>query len=209
MSQDGSLEVEVKFLVADLASIRERLLALDAEQRKPRLFEHNVRYDDAQESLRYGEQLLRLRQDDRARLTFKGRPQDPASSQAKVREELEVLVGDFATTGAILERLGFAPRQVYEKYRETFVLEDVEVVLDEMPFGDFVELEGEEGAIRRVASRLNLLWEKRILDNYLHLMARLKDHHGLPFDDLTFENFEGLEISIADVLGEAEHNPGL
>lgn len=203
MNESDNVEVEVKFLVADLQAIQERLLELGAERRKPRLFEHNVRFDDEGESLRHSDQLLRLRQDDGVRLTFKGPTLEAATSQAKVRRELEIVVSDFDTTEKILQSLGFSPRQVYEKYRETFALDGVEVVLDEMPFGNFVELEGEEGAIRRAASDLQLPWEKRILDNYLLLMARLKEHHGLPFDDLTFENFRDREITIADVLGDA------
>lgn len=196
----GHLEVEVKFLVADLGTVREQLLALGAKPLKPRLFEHNVRFDRPGEPLRRKGQLLRLRRDDGARITFKGPAAADAASEAKVREELEVEVGDPETAGAILERLGYEARQVYEKYRETFLLQDVEVVLDELPFGHFVELEGQEAAIRRAAAQLNLGWERRIVDNYLSLMARLKERQGLDFEDLTFENFAGVGLSIAAVL---------
>lgn len=195
-----SLEVEVKFFLPQLQTFRERLLAAGAEQVKPRLFERNVRFDSPGERLRFQFQLLRLRQDDNARLTFKGPPHEAGETEAKVREELEVKVSDFETTAAILERLGFKAQQVYEKYRETFHLGEVEIVLDEMPFGDFVELEGDEEAIRAAAGRLGLDWEQRILENYLALMARLKAEHRLDFDDVTFDNFAGRDLSIATVL---------
>jgi adenylate cyclase class 2 len=89
--------------------------------------------------------------------------------------------------------------QVYEKYRATFQLNRVEVVLDEMPFGYFVELEGSERAIRSAADVLGLDWRKRILSNYLALMAELKTAHNLPFDDLTFENFATLQATVSDI----------
>lgn len=197
---DESLEIEVKFYLPERDAFRERLLAAGAEQVKDRLFEHNVRFDSPGERLRFQFRLLRLRQDDGIRLTLKGPAPDAGESEAKVREELEVKVSDFETTAAILERLGFAAQQVYEKYRETFHLGDVEVVLDEMPFGDFVELEGEEDAIRAAAGRLGLDWEQRIVENYLTLMARLKEEHHLDFDDVTFDNFAGLDLSIAVIL---------
>jgi len=197
---DESLEVEVKFYLPELQAFRERLLAAGAEQVKPRLFERNVRFDSPGERLRFQFQLLRLRRDDRIRLTFKGPPPEEGETEAKVREELEVEVSDFETTAAILERLGFPAQQVYEKYRETFHLGAVEIVLDEMPFGNFVELEGEEEAIRAAAARLGLDWEQRILDNYLALMARLKEEHHLDFDDATFDNFAGRDLSIAAIL---------
>jgi adenylate cyclase class 2 len=101
---------------------------------------------------------------------------------------------------AILVRLGFVAFQSYEKYRETFTLQGVEVVLDEMPFGHFVELEGEEPALRAVASALGLPWAGRILDNYLNLMARVRAYYQLPFDDLTFANFAGRTIDLSPVL---------
>jgi adenylate cyclase class 2 len=95
----------------------------------------------------------------------------------------------------IIKRLGLAPRQVYEKYRETFQLGDVEVVLDEMPYGDFVELEGSEAAIRAAADQLAIDWQGRILINYLGLFSLLKQQYDLTFDDLTFANFEDCPVS--------------
>jgi adenylate cyclase class 2 len=199
MSGNNNLEVEVKFFVPDLTVIRERLLAGGAEIVKPRIYEHNIRYDNAWDGLLRKGRLLRLRQDKIARLTYKGIPPEEIQSEVKVREELEIEVSDFETTADILTRIGFEEKQVYEKYRETFQLGQVEVVLDEMPFGDFVELEGEEKYIRETADLLQLDWDKRILDNYLALMSRLKEYHNLPFDNLTFENFADLDISVVDL----------
>jgi adenylate cyclase class 2 len=200
VSASDNLEVEVKFLVPDMKDMRQRLIEAGAQQAKPRLHERNVRFDDAHQGLLRNGQLLRLRQDDGTRLTFKGMAPDAVQSEAKVREELEITVDDFEKAAAILQRLGYRPLQVYEKYRETFTLDRVEVVLDELPFGDFVELEGDEAQIRTVAQRLGLRWEQRILDNYLLLMERARAHYDLPFRDLTFENFAGRHYPIADVL---------
>jgi adenylate cyclase class 2 len=195
-----NLEVEVKFLVDDLAAVRDRLLAFGARIHKPRVYERNVRFDSPWDGLRTQGKLLRLRQDAIARLTFKGEPQTAVESEARVREELEVEVGDFQTTQALLERVGFEPKQVYEKYRETFIFGRAEVVLDEMPFGDFVELEGEEASIQAAAAALGLDWDLRILANYLALMAGLKERFGLDFDDLTFENFATVDVAAIDLL---------
>ena len=195
-----NLEVEVKFLVDDLAAVRDRLLAFGARIHKPRVYERNVRFDSPWDGLRTQGKLLRLRQDAAARLTYKGEPQTAVESEARVREELEVEVGDFQTTQALLERVGFEPKQVYEKYRETFIFGRAEVVLDEMPFGDFVELEGEEASIQAAAAALGLDWDLRILANYLALMAGLKERFGLDFDDLTFENFATVDVAAIDLL---------
>lgn len=196
---DTQLEVEVKFLTADLAGFRQRLLAAGAVLKGERVFERNVVFDTPDKHLLHSGKLLRLRQDKAVRITFKGELDEASQSEAKVREELEINVSDFGTTAVIFQRLGFNPVLVYEKYRETFSLGNVEVVLDEMPYGNFVEIEGEEAGIKTAVARLNLPWDKRITTNYLKLMVDLKAYHRLDFDDLTFANFEGLDISVADI----------
>lgn len=197
---DQGLEIEIKFLIEDIAELRERLIAAGARQIIPRTYELNVRFDDAGERLRYQGKLLRLRQDERARLTYKAEAERNEDSEVMIREEIEIIVDDFDRTGAILEHLGFKKMQSYEKYRETFALGKVEIVLDEMPFGDFIEIEGQEEAIRSAARALDLNWQRRILENYLSLMARLKSHYNLPFDDITFSNFSGKDVSLAQIM---------
>ncbi len=188
------LETEVKFFVPDHEVVREVLRAAGAVLGTPRRYERNVVYDTTDGRLERGGRLLRLRQDDRVRLTFKGSAAEDAAAEARIREEIEVHVSDFAAMDAILQKIGFEPRQVYEKYRETWHLGEVEAVLDTLPYGHFVELEGPEEAIKAAAGRLGLDWSKRIRDTYLELMAQLKALYGLRFDDITFERFAGLNI---------------
>ncbi len=202
-NKSSTLEIEVKFLIPNLSIIRDRLLQSGAALLRPRTYERNIRYDNAWDGLMLQGKLLRLRQDTDAIITYKGHPEEDISTEVRIREELEMMVEDFDTAAAIFERIGFEPRQVYEKYRETYEIETVEVVLDEMPFGDFVELEGEESSIKTVAQTLQLNWDRRILTNYLNLFASLKESHHLPFVDLTFENFSTTDYSAANILDYA------
>lgn len=200
MNHANQLEVEVKFLLADRAAFRARLLAAGAALTRARVFERNTRFDTPDQRLLQGEELLRLRQDTAVRLTYKGLAAADLLSEAKIREELEIEVSDFDTTTLILTHLGFAPVQVYEKYRETFSWQDVEIVLDELPYGDFIELEGAETAIKPAVAHLGLPWEKRLTTNYLALMAAVKQFYDLEFDDLTFANFAGLQAHVSALL---------
>ena len=196
-----NLEVEVKFLVADLAGVRARLVASGAEPGAPRIYERNVRFDTADEELLGRQSLLRLRQDSRVRLTYKGLAAQDAASEAKIREEIEVTVSDFDGLAAILSRIGFAAVQTYEKYRETFHWGDVEVVLDELPFGDFVELEGpSDHRLKAAANALGLDWSRRVLANYLALMELARQTFDLPFRDLTFANFAAHPVRLDSLL---------
>ena len=197
---ESLLEVEVKFLLEGLDGFRQRLLSAGAELFSPRVYERNVRFDTPDGALLQRQELLRLRQDTRSRLTFKGPAAEDTTSEAKVREEIELEIGDFERLSTVLQRLGFMPVQVYEKYRETYRWRNVEIVLDEMPFGDFIELEGKENALKEVASALGLDWSKRVLANYLGLMELCRHSFELPFNDLTFANFEGHPVDLGRLL---------
>lgn len=199
-AKTANLEVEVKFFVSDLGVARRRLEADGAELVAPRVYERNVRFDTPDHKLLRRAELLRLRQDTRARLTFKGPAAADAESEAKVREEIELEIADFDRMATILIRLGYSPVQTYEKYRQTWRWHDVEVVLDELPFGEFLELEGEEAAIKVAAAALGLNWSKRILTNYLGLMELCRRSFNLPFSDLTFANFDGITVDMAQLI---------
>ena len=197
-----NLEVEAKFQIDDLSAVRTQLLASGAKLKKPRVFEKNTVYDDSQQSLKKSLRLIRLRQDEKIKLTFKGPPPADveAVSEVKVREEIELEISDFDKMEQIIGRLGYQPAVVYEKYRETFDLDGVEVVLDELPYGNFVELEGAETAIKTVSGELGINWDKRMNTNYLGLLESVKVTYDLEFIDLTFENFSGIQIDWAEVV---------
>ncbi len=195
-----NLEVEVKFFVSDLDIMRQRLERVGAEPANPRVYELNIRFDTSDEALLQRAELLRLRQDTRARLTFKGPAAADITSEAKVREEIELEIADFDRMATILTRLGYAPVQTYEKYRQTYHWRGVEIVLDELPFGDFVELEGPEAGIKAAASALGLDWSRRVLTNYLGLMDLCRRTFNLPFTDLTFVNFDQFPVDMSRFL---------
>jgi len=190
------IETEVKIAVTDLDAIRQRLEAAGAALRAPRVFERNVRYEDAAGTLTPNDIVLRLRQDATARLTYKAPPDaDTALAEnVRTRFEAEVTVSDFDTMDIILRRLGFVPYVVYEKYRTTYRLGAAEVVLDEMPFGPFIEVEGTASAIDQALDALGLADAPRILDSYLVLFERVKAALALDAHDLTFDNFAGVDV---------------
>jgi adenylate cyclase class 2 len=187
-------ETEVKIKVVDLAEIERKLQALQAVLNAPRVYERNVRYEDANNTLSRDERILRLRQDTRARLTYK-EPHEQSSSNVNIRTELEVEVSDFETMDLLLKKLGYHEAWIYEKYRTTYNLDACEIVLDELPYGAFIEVEGTPDNIERVLSTLGLQDESRITASYSVLFFQIKDRLKLPFRDLTFENFKGITLS--------------
>jgi adenylate cyclase class 2 len=191
-----SQEREVKFFVTDLRKIQIHLLAAGAEIIRPRVFERNLRFDDPAGSLTSAGRLLRLRDDGMARLTYKDRAHvDDVISE---REELEVQVSDFNTAYALLAALGYEVSVQYEKYRTTYQLHDVEVDLDEMPYGYFLEIEGPGAeAIQKAAKLLELNWDARSTLSYITLFERLRTG-GLDARHLTFDQLKNKIFSAAD-----------
>ncbi|MBW2192187.1 MAG: class IV adenylate cyclase [Deltaproteobacteria bacterium] len=192
------IEIEVKFYLSDPVTIRNRIIDLCA-QSMGRVFETNIRFEDAGKTLIQNRSLLRLRWDTRATLTFKSEP-SVKDNQFKTLRELEVEVGDFSTIRRILSNLGFHEEQTYEKWREMLVFDGTKFCMDSLPFGDFLEIEGEAEDIRHLSSVIDLKWEKRILLNYLEMFDIIKQKMDLPFSDVTFSNFKNFRIDLAAYL---------
>lgn len=134
------IETEKKYRLTDAqrvampAAIEELGGAFEGED-----FEENILFSNAE--LLAERAVLRLRRiGDRTILTYK-RALESAGG-AKRHVEHETTVGDFDTVAAIFSTLGFAPSMVYEKRRRKWSFRKVEIVIDELPFGDFMEIEG-------------------------------------------------------------------
>lgn len=187
-------EVEIKLYTPDLALVRRALEAAGATLKSPRVFERNLRYENAESALTAQGIVLRLRQDEQAKLTYK---QSESNLHGIFRRfEAEVVVSDFETMHVILQRLGFNVALVYEKYRATYALDGAEVALDEMPYGNFTEIEGDAATIERLARQLGLGGCRRMRASYTEIFADLKRTLGLDMRDCSFENFAGLDVDV-------------
>jgi adenylate cyclase class 2 len=194
----NKLEQEAKFWLSSPQQLEERLKAQGARLVQARTYELNLRFDTPDGRLSGAFQVLRLRQDQKARLTFK-EAADPSSAVSS-RKEIELEVSDIKTAREILEALGYYVVVTYEKYRAAYQLGKVEVSLDEMPFGNFSEIEGPDAeSIHAAADRLGLDWEARSRLSYLAIFTALKDAFSLEISDLTFAAFKGQPISLEEI----------
>jgi adenylate cyclase class 2 len=197
MGQDQQ-ELEIKLYLADLPALKGKLETLGAELIEARLHEINLRFDLPDGELTRTAQVLRLRQDTAARMTYKGPGKTIDGVHA--RREIEFTVGDFHSAQLLLESLGYQVSLMYEKYRTTYSLDGLHITLDEMPYGNFSEIEGADtSAIHQAAEKLDLSWEARILESYTSLFDQLQEKLGLTFQNLSFANFAELNITPEDL----------
>jgi adenylate cyclase class 2 len=87
----------------------------------------------------------------------------------KVREELETAIDNGELFLRILFKAGWKVWFRYQKYREEFQKDGVVIALDETPVGTFVELEGNESTITRLASTLGRTTDDYIIASYRQL----------------------------------------
>lgn len=189
-------EVELKLHTPDLSRVRLALEEASAALTKPRVYERSLRYENATKTLSESGIVLRLRQtsaDNRqGLLTYKeGARIKNGISQ---RFEAEVAVDDFEMMDMILGRLGYEVALIYEKYRTTYTLGAAEIMLDEMPFGSFSEIEADADVIESLVTRLGLENQPRMAASYTEIFANVKERLGLDFRDLTFDNFAGVAV---------------
>lgn len=172
------VETEKKYRVS--SEERERLLRRLAEAgatREGEDFETNTIYRG--DRLDPARDVLRLRRTNRkATFTYKRRGQiadasDPrAASGIRSQREDETEVSDADALASILDALGYAPAVVYEKRRVTWRLGGVEIVVDELPFGLFVEIEGTEQGIGEAERALGLTDAEGVGETYPELTER-------------------------------------
>jgi len=171
-------ETEIKLVIKNTKEIRWRLAELGFRPVHARHFESNYLFDFSDERLRKSRCLLRLRfASDRGLLTFKGTP--VPSRNYKIRQEIETRVEDGHQLREILLNLGLHEVFCYEKYRTIYaprgkreVSEAPNLVYDETPIGNYLELEGPQRWIDEVARQLGYSRREYIRESYAALYRK-------------------------------------
>jgi len=178
------IEIEKKYRLTkkQREAVHRRLPEIGAKLRGKEL-EENTLYGG--ESLDIGRSILRLRRvTNNAILTYKER--FPASSSIKHQREDETRVADPEAMDAILDALGFTPALVYEKRRETWRLGKAEILIDELPFGLFMEIEGSETDIRAIERKLGIKGLRAERATYPQLALK----HGTKYGNVIEARFD-------------------
>ena len=164
------VEIEKKYHLsfAERERVKKRLVEVNAQFCHEE-FEENTLY--AGGVIDCSRTILRVRRAaNKTVFTYKER--DARSSAIKRQREEETNVDDGEALHRILCALGFRPSLVYEKRRATWRIGNVEVVLDELPFGLFMEIEGGEREIFEVEELLDLTHAQVETATYPELTAQ-------------------------------------
>lgn len=190
------VETEIKFPLTNPDDTRRALLALGAE-RQGLAYEMNIRLDDDSGSLEARHMVLRIRTtkgDGGEKHILTVKHPETGDGALKSRREVELTVESADTMLAALNALGYTPYFRYEKRRETFRWRTVEAVIDEMPYGWFMEIEGDPETINALIAALNLDPASAIPCSYSRIFTNVVNALGLDLSDLTFEAFRGIPV---------------
>jgi adenylate cyclase class 2 len=171
------IEIEKKYRLT-----REEAVALERELERSGArfigeeFEENTIY--AGGALDPQRQVLRVRRTaSGTTLAYKERALTNGAIKHQREEETRIESGE--AIAAILCALGFHPALVYEKKRRKWRFAEAEVVIDELPFGIYAEIEGDAEGIDRIERELGLESAEIEHDTYPQLAAR----HGVKRDN--------------------------
>lgn len=190
-----ALETELKYINADHDKIRS-VLQINGGKKLTRHYERNMVLDDNGRTLYKRSALLRVRQADKITMTVKRIPTSIKEGAAKVYIEHETEVSSFEETISALEVLGYSPVFKYEKIREEWLFCECHICLDTLPFGNFIEIEGEEDRILFCAEQLGLASKDSCKKTYHELNRDMREAKGLPKD----ENFVFTSDEIQNLL---------
>jgi adenylate cyclase class 2 len=168
-------EIEVKFLDVNVEKIRDALQNAGAICERPMRLMKRALVEEPHHEAEHS--FIRIRDEgDKVTLTFKRRADKDASTIDGVKE-IEVKVSDFDTTVELFSEAGWKYKTFQESKRETWKLDDVEVVIDEWPWlNPYIEIEGpSEASVKDAAKKLDLRWTDVMIGHIDGAYARQYD----------------------------------
>jgi adenylate cyclase, class 2 len=182
-------EIEIKFRVDNLRTLRKKLRRAGFQPVRPRAHEMNTLYDLSGQLLRKRGELLRLRKYGHEwLLTHKAKGK---AGRHKTRVETQAKVNDGPKMEAVLLALGYRPSFRYEKFRAEWSDGRGQVVIDETPIGNFGEIEGPARWIDQTARKLGIGRDDYITETYAGLFFAWKYSTRSPANDMTFQSVRG------------------
>ena len=179
----NNIEIEIKIKITNIEEIKKKIISLDFKLIKSKFFEYNIIFDTNKKNLNRKNCLLRLRKKNTQNvLTLKKTPlKIPHFSRYKIREEIEIEVTDFEKTKEILSILGFEIFFIYEKYREIYKKNNIKIMIDQTPIGDFIEIEAQETEIDEISRQLGFNKKHYIKKSYYSLYRQQKNTGHMKF----------------------------
>ena len=182
------MEYEVRFYYpsSEVNNLLDKLSELKELEKKPRTYEKTIQYNHSDPRYDFyskeidGRFRLRLSkniEESKCKLSWKRRLPNTTENLVNKEEEKEVRISyeDVDNFIFIIENvMHFKVVDSYEKYRTIFTHEDVEISIDEYPFGIALEIENKSSTKNP---------EEVVMNYASKLKLNIKDSYRLSWDD--------------------------
>ena len=182
------MEYEVRFYYpsSEVNNLLDKLSELKELEKKPRTYEKTIQYNHSDPRYDFyskeidGRFRLRLSkniEESKCKLSWKRRLPNTTENLVNQEEEKEVRISyeDVDNFIFIIENvMHFKVVDSYEKYRTIFTNEDVEISIDEYPFGIALEIENKSSTKNP---------EEVVMNYASKLKLNIKDSYRLSWDD--------------------------
>lgn len=157
--------------------------------------EKTIRFDTPQLDLEKKGVFLRVREGSKKNITLKEKIGE--NEAVKTRKETEFGIEDIESMRYILERIGFSYIRIFEKFRINMEYKGAILSIDELPFGIYLEIEGEEDDINLITKELGYRDEDKIVGTYWDLFEEYKQENNLEGKDILFpDNFKSKLLTL-------------
>ena len=158
-------EIEIKFKIEKADNIRTKLLALGGVSKKP--YKQTTYGFFSDNSIEKG--IFPRIRDERDKIVLTVKVKSKKKTEYFEREEYSVEISNAEEGADIMKSIGYDHVRVFKKVREEWEFKDVEVVLDKLYFGIFIEIEGPKEKIEEMVKKLGFENRERITKAYLGL----------------------------------------
>lgn len=188
------IEKEIKIKVENPKQLISLLTKLKAEKRNEGS-QITTRMDSPELKLEKKGIFLRVRTGEKNIVTLKKKIK--SNGDLFERMELETEVKNPELLADIFAELGFTKRSIMEKYRINYSYQNTKISIDELPFGIYIEIEGNPKDIVRTAKELSLDLSKKITVTYWDLFEKYKRKTKKAGENIVFpQNYQPTISSI-------------
>lgn len=164
-------ENQVKYKIDDFEDISKKIIELEGIFIGG-FYEKTIRYDTIDDKLYNQGIFLRTKSGMKNVLTLKEKIND-IKGETLERLTTEIEIDDVLKMQYFLKKIGLIDKFVMEKYRLYFVYDKVEITIDELPFGLYLEIKGDIKEIKKTAKLLGL--KNVIKVTYWDIYDKMKD----------------------------------
>jgi len=170
---------EIKLEIKDVQKFINRLRIKGAVHLGDTM-EKTYRYDTPNLDLEKKGVFLRLRSGFSNTLTVKKKLSN-SNENYRIRDDVTLEIDNINKAREMLKTLGYTYERIMEKYRVEWQYKRTKITIDELPFGIYSEIVGEQDQIKTVCKELGLDFSSGITETYWGIYKEISSDQNILF----------------------------